>query len=84
LSFLYTQPNHYREHELLPSDTDLLTPEEAAVYLRLNPQTTYRLLRSQQLPGVKIGRQWRIRKTILDAFIDGRLPELQVASHPKA
>ena len=52
-------------------ETDLLTPEEAAVYLRLNPQTTYRLLRSGHLPGVKIGRQWRIRKSSLDAYLDG-------------
>jgi excisionase family DNA binding protein len=55
--------------------SELLTPEEAAVYLRLNPQTTYRLLRGGQLPGVKIGRQWRIRKTALDAFLDGRPAE---------
>src|SRR5438552_841485 len=39
----------------LPMDTELLTPQEAAVYLRLNPQTAYRLLQTGRLPGVKIG-----------------------------
>jgi excisionase family DNA binding protein len=53
-------------------ETDLLTPEEAAVYLRLNPQTAYRLLRTGQIPGVKVGRQWRIRKSAIDAYLDGK------------
>ncbi len=44
----------------------VLTPEEAAAYLRINPQTVYRLLRAGKCPGVKIGRQWRIRRADLD------------------
>jgi len=44
----------------------VLTPEEAAEYLRVNPQTVYRLLRAGKCPGVKIGRQWRIRRADLD------------------
>jgi excisionase family DNA binding protein len=64
--------------------SELLTPEEAAVYLRLNPQTTYRLLRGGQLPGVKIGRQWRIRKTALEAFLDGRAPAAAPAAEPRS
>ena len=44
----------------------VLTPEEAAAYLRVNPQTVYRLLRAGKCPGVKIGRQWRIRRRDLD------------------
>jgi excisionase family DNA binding protein len=65
-------------------DTELLTPEEAAVYLRLNPQTAYRLLRGGQLPGVKIGRQWRIRKSALDAYLDGTVPEAARTDVPAA
>ena len=36
------------------SGPEILTLEEAATYLRLNEQTTYRLLRAGKLPGVKI------------------------------
>lgn len=54
------------------ADHELLTPEEAARYLRVNPQTVYRLLRGGRCPGVKIGRQWRIRKTDLDAHLCGQ------------
>jgi excisionase family DNA binding protein len=53
-------------------DHELLTPDEAARYLRVNPQTVYRLLRGGRCPGVKIGRQWRIRKTDLDAHLCGQ------------
>jgi excisionase family DNA binding protein len=54
------------------ADHELLTPEEAARYLRVNPQTVYRLLRGGRCPGVKIGRQWRIRKADLDAHLCGQ------------
>jgi excisionase family DNA binding protein len=48
---------------------DLMTPEEVAIYLRLDEQTTYRLLRAGTLPGVKIGRQWRIWRANLDTLL---------------
>jgi len=46
-----------------------LSPEEAAEYLKVNPQTIYRNLRRGRLPGGKVGRQWRIRKEDLDRFL---------------
>ena len=55
----------------MASTRDTLTPEEAAAYLRVNAQTMYRLLRSGQLPGVKVGRQWRIRRVALEQYLDG-------------
>ncbi|MCD6032226.1 MAG: Helix-turn-helix domain [Thermomicrobiales bacterium] len=46
----------------------LLTLAEAAAYLRVHPRTMTRLLQTRQVPGVRVGRQWRIRKTDLDAY----------------
>lgn len=51
----------------------IFTLEEAAEYLRLFPLTTYKLLRNGKLPGAKVGRQWRIRKADLDAYLQGQL-----------
>lgn len=45
---------------------DIMTPEEVAKYLRVNPRTVYRGLNQGQIPGIKIGRLWRIRKEDLD------------------
>ena len=46
----------------------LLTLAEAATYLRVHPRTMTRLLQTRLVPGVKIGRQWRVRKADLDAY----------------
>jgi len=48
--------------------SDLLTPEEAAVLLRLNRETVYRNLRRGVLPGTKLGGQWRISKSALESL----------------
>ena len=52
-------------------DRELLTRVEAAAYLRVHPRTVGRLLRAGSLPGVKVGRQWRLRKADLDAYRAG-------------
>lgn len=52
-------------------DDPTMTPEEAAAYLKVNPQTVYRNLRSGRLPGAKVGRQWRIRRMDLDRLLGG-------------
>lgn len=49
----------------------VLSPEEAARYLRVDLYTVYRNLRRGRLPGGKVGRQWRIRKSDLDRFLAG-------------
>jgi len=58
-----------RDEEDGMTDHQLLTVEEAAAHLRLNPQTVYRLLRAGKLPGVKVGRQWRVRLVDLEAHL---------------
>jgi excisionase family DNA binding protein len=48
------------------NDSEVLTLGEAATYLRVHRRTMNRLLRQGVVPGTKIGRQWRIRRTDLD------------------
>ena len=50
----------------------LLTVPEIAERLRLTEEHTRRLLRSGQLPGVKIGRGWRIEARALAKWVDGK------------
>ena len=53
--------------------TDLqafLTTEEVLGYLKTTPRTVYRLIRNGELPAVRIGRQWRFRRTDLDAWVE--------------
>ena len=53
---------------------DLMTCEEAAAYLRVHERTVGRLLKRGELPGVKVGRQWRLRRADLDAYLRGERP----------
>jgi excisionase family DNA binding protein len=58
----------------LNNEHDLLTCEEAASHLRLHVRTVGRLLNQGKLPGVKVGRQWRLRRADLDAYLAGGTP----------
>ena len=47
-----------------------LTTEEVLTYLKVTPRTIYRLIRTGELPAVRIGRQWRFRREDLDSWLD--------------
>jgi excisionase family DNA binding protein len=51
------------------TDDPLLTTEEVIEYLQLNLKTVYRLVSAGKLPAVRVGRQWRFRKSDLDATL---------------
>lgn len=48
----------------------LLTPEQVAEELQLSLKTVGDYLRRGVLPGIKIGRHWRIPEKSLQDFID--------------
>jgi len=52
------------------SPSAFLTTEEVLSCLKVNPRTIYRLIKSGELPAVRIGRQWRFRRSDLDTWID--------------
>jgi excisionase family DNA binding protein len=49
-----------------------MTVEEVAAYLKLAPVTVYRELVKRRLPGFKVGNQWRVRRDLLDDWIEDR------------
>lgn len=50
---------------------DVMTLKEAAEYLRVSESTLLRLLKGGKIPAGKVGRQWRIRRVSLDAYLEG-------------
>ena len=54
-------------------DHEILTLEEVAHYLRLKPQTLYKWAQEQRIPAVKLGKEWRFRKSILDRWLDEQI-----------
>ena len=54
----------------------VLTIGEVAEMLRVHPTTVYRLLKRGDIPGFKIGGNWRVSVNALDSWISeiGMLP----------
>jgi excisionase family DNA binding protein len=52
----------------MPSSTKVLTVNELAEYLRVHRSTIYRLLKKGQLPGFKIGSDWRFNVEVIDEW----------------
>jgi len=53
-------------------DTEFLTSAEVADKLKLNQQVVLRKLRSGEIPGYKIGGEWRVADNELEAWLDRR------------
>ncbi len=49
--------------------SEIMTVEELAEYLRLDPQTVYRRFRRGQLPGVRIGKAIRFKREVIDNWL---------------
>jgi excisionase family DNA binding protein len=56
-----------------PTDHEIMTLEEVAHYLRLKPQTIYRWAADKRIPAVKLGKEWRFRRSVLDRWLDEQL-----------
>jgi excisionase family DNA binding protein len=53
-------------------DEEILTIREVADLLKLHPKTVNKLANSGKLPGYRIGRQWRFRKSELLRVLEKR------------
>jgi len=48
----------------------IMTVEEAAEYLELDPLTVRRLAKEGAIPACKLGRQWRMKRDLLDRWFE--------------
>ncbi len=51
---------------------DILNIEEAAEFLGFSAYTTREKARSGEIPGRKVGREWRFSRATLLSFIEGK------------
>lgn len=64
-------------------DSEILTLDEVAVYLKAGKKTVYRLAQQGEIPGFKLGGTWRFRRSELDRWIAAQIPDtrLRIKQH---
>ena len=58
-----------------PTEHELLTVNEVADLLRVSNMTVYRLIKSNELGSVRVGKSYRIRRDDIDRFLAQRYTE---------
>ena len=51
----------------------IMSPEEAMDELQIGRNAIYKLLSSGKLKGFKVGRNWKIARKSIDAYIDEQI-----------
>ena len=59
-------------------DSEFLTAEKVAEYLRLPLSTVYKLAQDKRLPGFKVGKHWRFRTETIQNWVKEQ--ELKISS----
>jgi len=52
-----------------------MTIEEVAKYLKMKPQTIYTWAQTGKIPAAKIGKEWRFRRDLIEAWFEGHIQE---------
>ncbi len=59
---------------------EVLTIKEVATMLKVGEKTAYTLAQSRELPGFKVGGQWRFRRSDIQAWISAQVEHTQAAA----
>ena len=51
----------------------LLDSWEAAAMMKVHPKTLQKLARQGQIPGLHVGKLWRFRASVIEAWIDQQM-----------
>lgn len=53
-------------------NTDIMTIDEVATYLKLKLKTAYHLAAKGDIPGFKVGGSWRFRRAEIEEWINNQ------------
>jgi excisionase family DNA binding protein len=67
--------NNLRAERPATQEPDWLTPKDLQHELRIGERLCYRLLRTGEIPSVRIGNLYRIRKEVLEELSDQAIAE---------
>ncbi|MDI6799982.1 MAG: helix-turn-helix domain-containing protein [Actinomycetota bacterium] len=52
------------------SPGEIMTTKQLAEYLQMSEITICRLARDKKLPGIKIGKEWRFKREVIDDLME--------------
>jgi excisionase family DNA binding protein len=61
-----------RRRPPLSSAVRVYTPEDLCEVLQISERKCYGLLRSRQIPAIKVGGTWRVAESVLLAYLQGQ------------
>ena len=65
---------------------EVMNIRQASQYLGVSPDTLYKYVYEEKIPAFKLGNRWKLKKTILDAWMERKsvLSEGRGKKKPKA
>ncbi len=54
---------------------NIMTIEEVAKYLKMKPQTIYTWAQKGDIPAIKLGKEWRFRKDVIDEWLNRKFDD---------
>ena len=64
-----------RRIRVVPQDKEILNAQEAAIVLGISERLLFRLARDGEVPGKKLGREWRFLRSAIRNAISGQADE---------
>lgn len=52
---------------------EVMSAKDASAYLDIAEKTLYRLIREENIPSFKLGREWRFKKSLLEEWLGQRM-----------
>jgi excisionase family DNA binding protein len=66
-----------RWFQITDAESEILTLEEVAAYLKGDKRTVYRLAQREEIPAFKLGGTWCFRRSELDSWIASSISKMK-------
>ena len=63
---------------LVSESREVMNVRQASQYLGISPDTLYRYITECEIPAFKLGNRWKLRKTILDRWMERKMSQAHV------
>ena len=60
---------------LVNESREVMNVRQASQYLGISPDTLYRYITEGEIPAFKLGNRWKLRKTILDRWMERKMTQ---------